>query len=75
VTLPVAKEKEEKFQLHLAALIVKTKAVAGLERFASYRRVGAPGESPEYLLYEVWSTRSGLRKQWKSHICANSMGC
>jgi hypothetical protein len=24
VTLPVAKEKEEKFQLYLAALIVKT---------------------------------------------------
>jgi quinol monooxygenase YgiN len=65
VSFKVAKDKEKRFVELVDGLIAESKSPAILV-FSLHKCLGAGEHSTEYLLYEVWRDRDGLKKQWKS---------
>jgi len=66
VNFKVAKDKEKRFLELVEVLIADSGKSAAIIAFNLHRCL-PPGEhSTEYLLYEVWRDRDGLKKQWES---------
>ena len=65
VAFMVAKDKEKRF-LELVDGLIADSASAAIMAFNLHKCMPMNGHSTEYLLYEVWRDRDGLKKQWQS---------
>src|SRR5262249_27529998 len=66
VNFKVAKDKEKRFLELVDGLIADSGKSVAIVAFNLHKCLPAGEHSTEYLLYEVWRDRDGLKKQWES---------
>jgi quinol monooxygenase YgiN len=68
VAFKVDKKKEQRFLELVEGLVADSGRAPGIISFNIHKCLSVNERHAEYLLYEVWKDRDGLKKQWESEF-------
>jgi quinol monooxygenase YgiN len=68
VDFKVDKKKEQRFLELVEGLLADSGRAPGIISFNIHKCLSVSEHHAEYLLYEVWKDRDGLKKQWESEF-------